>query len=86
MSLGNVVVNILNWLISVIGNIISALLNVLPNSPFSFNFSFDNKFLKAMNFVFPIQSAISHLTVYVMSVLIYYIFRVAMRWIKLVSS
>lgn len=86
MSLGNVVVNIFNWLISVIGTIISTLLSVLPDSPFSFNFAFDNQFLKAMNYVFPIQSAISHLSAYVMAVLIYYIFRVVMRWIKLASS
>lgn len=87
MSLQEIITNIINWLIQVLGNIISTVLMILPDSPFlNFSYSFDNSFLKSLNFVFPVNSAITHLGIYVIAVIVYYILRVLMRWIKLASS
>lgn len=77
----------INWVIEAIGSIISVMLSVLPDSPFQGNlYQFDNGFLKALNFVFPIGPAITHMVAFTGAVIIYYILRVVMRWIKLASS
>ncbi len=71
-----------NWLISQAGTIISAILSLLPQSPFTYDALFDQSWLGAMNWLFPISEAIAILQLYVVAVIAYYVIRIPMRWLK----
>lgn len=75
-----------NTIISGVGAMLSAVLLILPNSPFNFVQTINSSWLKAICWIFPIQEAIVHLTAFVASVVIYYGIRILMRWLKVVGT
>lgn len=80
------VVKGLNKLIAAIGAGISAILSLLPNSPFNSVLNIDNKYLQYINYIFPVAGIVAHLVTYLTAVAAYYIIRLIMRWIKLAGN
>lgn len=77
---------ILNYIISSFGSVIVLMLSLLPSSPFQFLQSIDSDFLNAINYVFPVNSAVAHIQIYVVAVASYYAIRVILRWVKVVGQ
>lgn len=78
----NMAVTLFNEIIEAIGSVLGTILNLLPDSPFTYIAAIDNEWLKALNWLFPIDSAVAHLSLYVTSVAVYYAIRVVLRWVK----
>ncbi|HBE9908586.1 TPA: hypothetical protein KNJ60_003882 [Clostridioides difficile] len=82
------ITNIINFIISLLANIINIILSVLPNSPF-LSFSSDAKttseFLPYLAWFLPVKSMFITLTAWLSCMLIYYVYSVVMRWIKLIE-
>lgn len=79
-------IGIFNALISKLGLILSALLLVLPDSPFNYVVNLQSSWVQAINYILPISEAVAHLEAYVTAVLVYYCLRVMLRWIKAVEG
>lgn len=79
-------VGIFNFLIKQVGLAISAVLMLLPDTPFNFDKAFDNQILGLMNYFLPVQQAVAHLVLYVTAVSVYYGLRVLLRWLKVASN
>lgn len=77
------IVNALNNLIAAVGKLFAVLINLLPNSPFNYVLGLDYKWVDAINWIFPLMEVIAQLQAYVAAVAVYYVIRVALRWIKL---
>jgi hypothetical protein len=75
-------VAIINALISKLGVALQALLLLLPQSPFTYILSVDNKFIQNINYILPLPQAVTHLTAMVNAVIIYYAIRIVLKWIK----
>jgi hypothetical protein len=77
---------ICNYLIAGLGYALSAILSVLPQSPFS---ALDNapiqQYLGYINWFFPIYDIELELTVFCSAVLIYYGYSIVERWIKVIE-
>lgn len=84
--MGGLFFGFINKCISLVGAAIAALLSILPDSPFIALSGFQSTWLNAINWVFPIASALSHLSVYLLSVSIYYGLRVVLKWLKVAGS
>lgn len=81
------VVGIFNKIISLIGGGLSAILFLLPNSPFSWDISgIDNSFLKIIFWIIPIQQILASLEAYILSVGLYYAVRTILRWAKVAGE
>jgi hypothetical protein len=76
------VIEILNNIISGLGSAITGIVSLLPQSPFNFIYEIDNSMIQYINFLFPFASAVTHLTLYLSAVLLYYAVRIALKWIK----
>jgi len=75
-------IGIINAIISKVGAVISALLLLLPDSPFNFVYGVDNQWVQFMNYILPFSEAVAHLELYISGVIIYYGIRIALKWIK----
>lgn len=76
------IISLFNRLIAAIGASLSAILSVLPDSPFSWLEEIDNTVLQAINWVIPVNAMVSHLQIYVLAVAVYYAIRIILRWAK----
>lgn len=75
-------INILNGIISAIGDALQAILLLLPDSPFMYVYNLDVKWLNVINYFLPIKEFVGCLEAYATAVLIYYVIRVPLRWAK----
>lgn len=75
-------VNILNGLIDAIKALFDMAFLLLPDSPFQYFSSPDAGWLAYINYLFPIDAAIVHVTAFVTAVLTYYCIRIMLRWAK----
>jgi len=80
------VIAIINAIISAFGAVLSAILSLLPSSPFQAVSGIDAAWLQAICWIFPVTSVIAHLEAFVTAVAVYYGIRVVLRWVKVVSS
>lgn len=74
-------IGILNQIIVSIGKFIGFFLNLLPDSPFTWDFEFGT-FFQFVNWLFPIPAFITIMYSYVSAVAIYYCVRIVLRWAK----
>lgn len=81
----NVVAQI-NDLIVTTSKELAVIMNILPNSPFNWVLSVDATWFKALNWFFPVDGAVAHLTAFTTAVGGYFILRIAMRWMKAAQS
>jgi hypothetical protein len=77
---------LINGLISLIGVAITAVLSLLPNSPFNFVQNINSTWLTAINWIMPVASVVAHLELFVSAVIIYYGIRIVLRWVKAASA
>lgn len=77
--------DIINSLIGSIGAILSAIISLLPSSPFTFNFTAVSPYMKIITWIIPVTSILSLLAIYLPAVIVYYGLRVLMRYIRMVE-
>lgn len=75
-----------NSVLGLFGSAATALLMLLPNSPFIWNLDGTNAALTWIQWLFPISGFVTSIGLYVTAVSLYYVIRVALRWIKVVGS
>lgn len=77
----------INKFFSLIGGAMTAVLLLLPNSPFTWNTSnIDNTYLRFFLWIIPLQDFITIATSFTVSVGLYYAIRVILRWMKVAGS
>ena len=82
----NGLISLLNFIIDSVGSLIGFIFAILPNSPFgSVSLSPISKWLGYLNYLLPIGEIISILTLWGSCVGVYYIYQIALRWIKVVE-
>ena len=75
-------ISILNKLIEALGAALQAILLLLPDSPFSYVYNLDAQWLNVINYFLPVKEFVGFLETYVISVLLYYVIRIPLRWAK----
>lgn len=78
---------------SLTGTLVSlaiSVINLFPASPFapiisSFNNSVVHTYLSYINFIFPVGTMLSILSLWIAAVATYYIYQLILRWIKVVD-
>jgi len=80
------IISIINRVIEAAGSAITAIFILLPNSPFLWVEEIDSEVLEAINWIIPVSAMISHIQLYVVAVAIYYVLRIALRWLKAAGS
>jgi len=76
----------LNGIIALFGGAAGFLLQLLPNSPFTWNLDGTSTALTWIQWLFPISGFVTSIGTYVAAVALYYVIRVALRWVKVVGS
>lgn len=76
------IIALINKVIAAVGVAITAILMLLPDSPFIWIEKLESTVLSAINWIIPVSAMVSHLQLYVIAVAIYYALRVALRWAK----
>lgn len=76
----------LQFLINALGAVLSAIVGLLPKSPFQFvaNSQFSDLLAK-INYFIPIYEFISILELWVVAVGVYYLYSVVARWLKMID-
>jgi hypothetical protein len=78
--------NIINFFIDKIDLLLSLILSILPDSPFSsIDVSFLTPYLAQINWFIPVERIVSTLAVWSSAVLIYYLYTVIMRFTNLID-
>lgn len=82
----NGLISLLNFIIDSAAALISAIFILLPNSPFdSVSLAPISKWLGYLNYLLPITEIIGILTLWGSCIGIYYLYQIALRWIKVVE-
>lgn len=82
----NILIKIANIFIDNIVNLLTLVLSILPDSPFSnLSFAVFTPYLGFINWLIPVGQMISFLAVWGSAVLIYYIYSVAMRFTNVIE-
>jgi len=85
--IADMLIKIINMVISAIGAIINTVFNLLPDSPFlsiQLN-SIDSNLIKALNWIVPVQTIITIFGTSLVAVSVYYIYQIILRWIKAIK-
>jgi len=80
------IANLLNSVLDLFGSAATALLLLLPNSPFQWNLDGASNVLTWIFWLVPIPGIVTLMSTYVTAVAAYYVIRVALRWIKVVGD
>lgn len=80
------ITTLINSILGLFGTAATALLLLLPSSPFNWNLGGASSLLTWIFWLVPIPGMITMMSAYVASVALYYVIRVALRWIKVVGS
>ncbi|HAT4094503.1 TPA: hypothetical protein I9Z34_003062 [Clostridium perfringens] len=79
-------INVLNSIISAIASFFNAIICLLPKSPFNY---IDNSgikdFMGYLNYFIPVSTLISISEAWLVAIGIYYIYSIALRWIKAIE-
>ena len=76
------IIDIINTIIEGLGNTLDEAISVLPTSPFIYVYDLDNEWLNTINYFLPIKEYIGIMESFVIAVLMYYVVRVPLRWVK----
>lgn len=79
------IIRMINVVIEKVGVMLTALLAALPDSPFLFDQDIDVTWVSYINYFFPVDDVLVHLTLFVTAVAIYYVLRIALRWAKAID-
>lgn len=76
----------MDWILQNLQNIFSWVLNLLPDSPFQMlSTSTIEPYLKAINWVIPIDFMISTMETWLAAIAVYYIYQAVLRWARAIS-
>lgn len=83
----DMLISLINFVISALGILLNTLMNLLPSSPFSSVVvnNISNEYLSYLAWVIPFESIISIFSSSLLAVGIYYIYQVGLRWVKAVE-
>lgn len=78
--------HLINIIIKALGALITLVFSLLPNSPFQFLMNGTiSSFLSGLNWFIPVTEIIVTLEVWVSAILVYYLYSIALRWIKAIE-
>lgn len=79
---------LMEWMYNIVQNFGNMIITLLPTSPFrSFIDSFvPPDYLGWLNWFFPVSTIISILGVWLVSVGLFYLYSIVMRWIKMIGD
>lgn len=84
--MGNAIIRFLNYIISGLGSIVTALVSVLPDSPFTAISNSDvAPYLSGFAWVVPIPQILAILQAWITAVAIFYLGMIVLRWIKAIE-
>lgn len=79
----NALIDLINWIISAFGDILSLILTLLPDSPFNWDITgINNSYLQIIFYVLPIQEIAVIMGTYIPAVGTWYLYRIVLRWLK----
>ena len=85
----NLLVFVLNTIIWLFASVLNIIFSLLPNSPFlDLSTTYDltvNKYMGYLAWLLPIKQILSILFIWLGCMLVYYVYSVVMRWIKLIN-
>lgn len=82
----NGLISLINFIIDSASYLINVIFALLPNSPFdSVSLAPISKWLGYLNYLLPVTEIISILTLWGSCIGIYYLYQIALRWIKVVE-
>ncbi|ODA38724.1 hypothetical protein [Desulfosporosinus sp. BG] len=80
------IASLINSLLSLIAAAITAILSLLPSSPFAWNLDGASPVLTWIFWLIPIPQMLTTMTLYISAVVAYFVVRIALRWLKVVGS
>ena len=81
----NLLIKLINFVILAIGNFISFVVGLLPDSPFQVLDSMNFEFLDSLNWVIPISFMLTFLSYWIVGIGLYYLISIPLRWVKVIS-
>lgn len=78
----------LQKLINIIGDVLKAIISILPDSPFIYITSADSDFsdlLSKINYFIPVYEFVAIIEAWLVAVAVYYLYSVIARWSKLIE-
>jgi hypothetical protein len=81
-------VSILNGIINIFSTVLNVILSLLPNSPFNWSVINDFKssaWFQIVNYFIPFSAMLTTLEAYVSAVLIWYMYRWVLRFVKYIG-
>lgn len=79
------IIRYINIVIEKVGHALEYILILLPDSPFIYVMNLEHDWISYINYLFPVAGAVAHLELYLIAVGLYYIVRIALRWLKGIS-
>jgi hypothetical protein len=85
--MANMLIGVLNFIITAFGTMISSIFGLLPVSPFSTAISFSgvSGYLSGLAWFVPINIIITMSETWLAAILVYYGYMIVLRWVKVVS-
>lgn len=84
--MANMLMNTVNFLISGLGSILTTIMGVLPNTPFSaLSNSGVSQWLGGLAWIVPINGMLAIGEAWLTAIVVYYGYQVVMRWVKVVA-
>lgn len=82
--IANFFIMLFNNIIALLGKIGNIAMALLPNSPMTAinNFMLDSEILGSLNWVIPIDTAITILTLWIPALFVIYLVQVILKWVK----
>lgn len=83
----NLIIDLINKIIELLGGMIDVVLALLPDSPFSWDLSsIGADWFKIFAWVVPVPSIVASVYTFTLAVATYYMIRVVLRWIKIAGE
>jgi hypothetical protein len=84
--MGDFFVQMINELIKALGAVLQLIFSALPTTPFSL---LDNsaiaEYLPTINYFIPISAMLGIIEIWLTGIAIYYVYQIALRWIKAIG-
>lgn len=85
-GLGNFFINLGNHVISCLGLIVAAIMQLLPDSPFLFVMQSPiGQYAAYLNWILPISECIATLEMWLSAIIVYYAYQAVLRWAKAIE-
>ena len=85
-GLGNFFINTGNHVINGLGLLLSAIMQLLPDSPFLFVMESPvGEYAATLNWILPISECIATLELWTSAIVIYYCYQAILRWVKAIE-